>query len=67
MKRNIGKNDRILRGVAGCALILGGLALSGTGGMVLAGFGLIPLATGLAGNCPAYSIFRIDTCKPRNF
>ncbi len=67
MKHNIGKNDRILRGVVGCALVLGGLAISGTGGIIMAGIGLITLATGLVGNCPAYSIFNINTCKTQKF
>ena len=25
--------------------------------------GIVPLATGLMGSCPAYSIFGISTCK----
>ncbi len=63
MKHNLGKKDRVFRVVVGGALMIGGFALSGTVGMVIAGIGLIPLATGLVGNCPAYSIFKINTCS----
>ena len=65
MKHNIGKNDRTLRVVVGCALIVCGVMVSGTVGIIMAAVGLIPLGTGLAGNCPAYSIFGIDTCKTK--
>ena len=62
MKCNIGKKERILRVVVGSALMIGGIAVSGTAGIIMAGVGLIPLGTGLVGNCPAYSIFNINTC-----
>ena len=65
MKHNIGKNDRTLRVVVGCALIVCGVMVAGTAGIIMAAVGLIPLGTGLAGNCPAYSIFGIDTCKTK--
>jgi DUF2892 family protein len=67
MKCNIGKKERIFRVVIGCALMIGGFALSGTAGMIMAGFGLIPLGTGLVGNCPAYTILKINTCKTQRF
>lgn len=67
MKYNIGKTDRVLRVVIGTVLMIAGLALSGTAGIVMAGFGLIPLATGLVGNCPAYSILKINTCGTHKF
>ncbi len=63
MKHNIGNKDRVLRVVVGCALIAGGIVVAGTAGMIMAGIGLIPLGTGLVGNCPAYSIFKINTCN----
>lgn len=67
MKCNIGKTDRKLRVVVGSVLIITGIVVSGTAGMIMAGVGLIPLLTGLAGNCPAYSIFNIKTCKIPRF
>ena len=42
---------RLLRIVAGGALIAGGFALGGTGGIVLAIVGLVPLAAGMFNFC----------------
>jgi uncharacterized membrane protein len=67
MKHNINKTERIIRVVVGSALIIGGIVVSGTAGIVMAGIGLIPIATGLIGNCPVYSIFNINTCKTQRF
>lgn len=44
---------RVGRGVAGLALIGIGIAIGGTGGIVLAIVGLVPLAAGIAGACLA--------------
>lgn len=60
MKINEGGVDRILRIIAGLALI--GLTLAGQIG-VWGWIGVVPLATGLIGWCPAYTIFGISTCK----
>jgi hypothetical protein len=60
---NVGSTDRALRLVAGIILIGYGTYIAGTTGVVMAVVGLIPLITGLAGKCPAYSIFRINTCR----
>lgn len=67
MKNNIGKNERIVRVILGSVLMIGGFAVSGTVGIIMAVIGLIPFSTGLTGNCPAYSIFKISTCKTKNF
>ena len=59
MTTNVGSADRIIRIVAGLAL----LSLVFIGPQTLWGLvGLIPLATGLLGTCPAYSLLGIDTC-----
>ncbi|MBX3633043.1 MAG: DUF2892 domain-containing protein [Simplicispira sp.] len=59
MKTNVGNLDRILRIVAGLLLI----ALAATGTIGLWGWiGIVPLATGLVGSCPAYSLLGIKTC-----
>ena len=42
---------RLLRVVAGLALIVGGLVAGGTGGLILAVVGLLPVITGVAGIC----------------
>ena len=59
MKQNAGSLDRILRVVAGLVLI--GLAATGTVG-VWGWIGVVPLATGLFGFCPAYTLLGINTC-----
>ena len=60
MVRNEGTVDRTLRVVIGVVLIT--LALTGTfspWGWI----GVVPLATGLVGVCPVYSLFGIRTCR----
>lgn len=59
MTKNEGSIDRIIRIVAGLALI-GWVALGS--GPVWAWIGVVPLLTGLIGWCPAYKIFGINTC-----
>ena len=63
MTCNLGKTDRILRVVFGTLLAAVGLYFGGTPGIVLVVIGAIPLLTGLVGFCPAYTLFKIDTCK----
>jgi hypothetical protein len=60
MTRNIGGIERIIRIVAGLVLI----ALAATGTVGWWGWlGAVPLATGLSGWCPPYSLLGINTCK----
>jgi hypothetical protein len=66
MTCNIGKTDRILRVVSGALLIGVAFYLAGTVGIALGIIGSIPLLTGLVGYCPAYMLFKIDTCKTGN-
>jgi len=58
MKTNVGGIDKILRIVAGIALIAWALM----GGPVWAWIGIVPLATGLLGWCPAYTLLGMNTC-----
>jgi hypothetical protein len=60
MELNVGGIDRIVRIVAGLALI--GLTLTGNIG-VWGWLGVVPLATGAIGWCPPYAIFGINTCS----
>jgi hypothetical protein len=63
MNKNIGGIERIVRIVAGLVLI----ALAATSTVGWWGWlGLVPLATGLMGWCPPYSLLGINTCKNRN-
>ena len=63
MKTNVGTVDRVLRVLAGLGLI--GAALSGIIG-VWGWVGVVLLATGTFGSCPAYLPFRFNTCGTRN-
>ena len=62
MKTNVGGADKILRIVAGIAL----LAWAVFGGPVWAWIGIVPLATGLLGWCPAYTMLGMNTCPLKN-
>ena len=59
MSLNVGSWDRVLRVVVGLVLI----ALAATGTVGLWGWiGVVPVATGRFGFCPAYSLLGIKTC-----
>ena len=58
MKTNVGGIDKIIRILAGVALIAWALM----GGPVWAWIGVVPLATGVMGWCPAYTLFGMNTC-----
>jgi hypothetical protein len=61
LANNEHKVDRLLRVVLG----LGLLALALVGPKTPLGFlGLIPLATGLLGSCPLYSVLGLSTNRP---
>lgn len=60
MKQNIGSIERVIRIVAGAAIL--SLAFAGPA-TPWAYLGIIPLATGLIGWCPAYALFGFSTCK----
>ncbi|MEZ5717565.1 MAG: DUF2892 domain-containing protein [Burkholderiaceae bacterium] len=59
MSINMGSWDRVLRVVVGLVLI--GLAATGTVGL-WGWIGVVPVATGLFGFCPAYTLLGIKTC-----
>lgn len=59
MKNNEGGIDRMVRIVAG--LVLLGLMAMGTIGW-WGWLGIVPLATGLIGWCPAYTLLGMNTC-----
>lgn len=60
--RNESTVDRVLRVVAGAALV----SLVFIGPETAWGWiGLVPLVTGLIGNCPVYSLLGISTCPVR--
>jgi hypothetical protein len=58
-KNNVGGIDRIVRIIAGLALI--GLTLSGTIG-AWGWIGVVPLLTAALGTCPLYTVLGFNTC-----
>jgi hypothetical protein len=63
MKVNVGGIDRAVRIVVGAGLV----ALAAMGQIGLWGWiGVVPLATGLIGYCPAYSLFGLSTCPMKS-
>lgn len=62
MAANVGGIDKILRIVVGAGLI--GATVAGM--LPIWGYiGIIPLATGLMGWCPAYTLFGMNTCATK--
>jgi len=61
MKANVGGIDRTLRILAGIALLALVFVLE-SDARWLGLIGLVPLATGLIGYCPAYALFGLNTC-----
>ena len=61
--KNEGKVDRVLRVLIG----LGLLSLVFVGPQTAWGWiGIVPLVTGLLGNCPLYSILGINSCGTKS-
>ncbi len=60
MKQNVGGVDKVIRIVAGVALI--GAAAVGMVPWWVGVIGLVPLGTALLGTCPAYSLLGVNTC-----
>lgn len=66
-KTNEGTIDRAVRILVGAALIVWFFVDQGAGFWHYAKLiGIIPLATGIIGSCPVYSILGISTCPMKN-
>ena len=62
MQANVGGIDKVARLGAGAALV----ALAATGTIGAWGWlGIVPLATGLIGWCPAYTLFGMNSCAAK--
>ena len=59
MKCNMGKADRIIRGIVGIGVIGAGVYFQNWWGAI----GIVPLGTALIGWCPAYYPFGMSSCK----
>ena len=63
MSKNEGNIDRVIRVILGLVL----LSLVFVGPQIWWGLiGIVPLATGLVGSCPLYSIVGINTCPMKS-
>ena len=64
MDKFIPKNEHTVERVARVLIGVGALATVFVGPQTNLGWiGIIPLATGLIGSCPLYTLFGINTCK----
>ncbi len=59
MTANVGTTDRIIRIVAGLALLVWAAFLNGP---AWAWVGVLPFATGVLRVCPVYSVLGINSC-----
>lgn len=62
LKKNEGTVDRALRVILGLALLAGFFLMPEASYRWAFLLGVVPLATGLMGSCPLYSILGINTC-----
>lgn len=64
MEMNVGGMDKWLRIIAGIVLLALVFILKTNDSLWLWGLiGIVPLATGLMGRCPLYTIIGVNTCK----
>lgn len=60
MTQNVGSIDKWLRIAAGVVILgLGAIGPLGWWGLI----GIVPIATGLMGSCPVYSLIGMNTCS----
>lgn len=64
MKENVGSTDKVIRVVAGLAILSLLFILEGNARW-LGLIGLLPLLTAITGFCPGYMPFGISTCKTK--
>ncbi|WP_314930249.1 DUF2892 domain-containing protein [Corynebacterium argentoratense] len=63
MKKNENNTDRIVRGVVAVAGAIGAVLTSGVLSIILWVVAAIMAVTAVAGFCPLYTLFGINTCK----
>jgi hypothetical protein len=64
-QKNAGTVDRALRIVAGLALLVAFFAMPEASYRWALLIGIVPLATGVLGSCPLYTVLGISTCPIR--
>jgi hypothetical protein len=65
MAANVGGADKVIRIIGGIALLAAAFFQVATGTWAVAAYvvGGVALVTGVFGFCPAWAIFRVNTCK----
>lgn len=61
MKQNVGGVDRVIRIIAGIAIIAAGVYFQSWWGAI----GAVPLLTAIIGWCPPYSLLGLSTAKDK--
>lgn len=62
LTRNVGTIDRAIRVVVGVALLAAFFLYPDASWRYWTLIGIVPLVTGMAGSCPAYSLLGLSTC-----
>lgn len=57
MKKNVGNTDKVIRIIAGLALIIFAIVTTNWWGLI----GIVPIVTSFIGYCPVYSLFKISS------
>jgi Protein of unknown function (DUF2892). len=67
MKKNMGVVDKVARLIVAVVIVILYLSkvLTGAIGIVLLVLAAVFVVTSLVGNCPMYSVFKIDTCSSK--
>jgi hypothetical protein len=66
LERILPNNEHVLERMLRVVIGLGAIAMAFVGPQTPWGWvGLVPLATGILGSCPLYTLFGISTCKVR--
>jgi len=61
--KNVGGIDRVIRIIAGLALVFAAYSSAGLASYILGGASVIALITGLFGWCGLYTLLGVNTCK----
>lgn len=59
MKKNVGRTDKIIRIIAGLALIIFAIVTNNLWGLL----GIVPILTSIMSYCPVYSLFKASSIK----
>lgn len=68
MTVNMGLIDRVIRVIVGILLIAYAIPIgfASTGWNWVGWIGIVPLVTGLIGNCPLYTLLGLSTCPVKS-